>query len=79
MTRAASEILKEALTLTAEERAELADNLLESLDMENDPGLEEAWDREIRRRIAELDSGKASTTTWSEVKAQLMADLSDES
>jgi len=58
MTREANEILTKALTLPVAERAELASSLIESLDSARDKSLEAAWDKEIVRRIAELDSGK---------------------
>jgi putative addiction module component (TIGR02574 family) len=60
MTQEATELLKRALALTAEERAELAGSLLESLDdVHEDPeAVEAAWNEEIARRIQDLDSGK---------------------
>ena len=63
MTQEATELLKRALALTAEERAELAGSLLESLDgVHDDPqAVEAAWHEEIARRIEDLDSGKAKT------------------
>lgn len=52
------EILEaEALKLSAEERARLADRLLASLF--EDPEIEEAWAAEVDRRIAEIESGRA--------------------
>ena len=60
MTQDATELLKRALTLSAEERTELAGSLLESLDDNpDDPAaVEAAWNEEIARRIEDLDSGK---------------------
>jgi len=78
MTRATNEILKEALALTAKERAELADSLLESLDAETESDVEDAWRQEIRRRAAEVDSGAVKTIPWSEVRSRLIAALSNE-
>ncbi len=49
---------KRAVSLPEEERAALAGLLLESLDTEVDPEVEEAWSVEIRRRIDEIDTGK---------------------
>ena len=70
MTQEASELLKKALTLSAEERAQLVDSLLESLDEpREDPAVvEAAWNDEIRRRIEDLDAGKAKTVPWEEVR-----------
>lgn len=75
MSRDAVEILKEALALPAEARAALADSLWESLDPEADPGVEEAWRREVRRRLSELDSGAVATIPWSEARSRLLAKL----
>jgi putative addiction module component (TIGR02574 family) len=78
MNRDASEILKEALTLPAKDRAELADSLLESLDEGTDPEVEDAWRQEIRRRVSEIDKGLVRTIPWSEVRARMIAALSDD-
>ncbi len=71
MSRDASEILKEALALPPEARAALADYLWDSLDAEVDAEAEEAWRREIRRRLVDLDSGAVAAIPWSEARARL--------
>ena len=43
--------------------------------MEVEEGVEAAWVAEIERRVAELDSGTATTVPWEEVKARLLANL----
>jgi len=40
-----------------------------------DEGVLAAWDDEIKRRISELDSGKAKTVPWSEVRNRNLAKL----
>ena len=77
MTQDATELLKRALALTAEERAELAGSLLESLDgAPDDPkAVEAAWNEEIARRIEDLDSGKAKTVPWEEVRHRISSKL----
>jgi putative addiction module component (TIGR02574 family) len=79
MTQEATELLKKALTLSAEERAQLVDSLLESLDEpREDPAVvEAAWNDEIRRRIEDLDSGKAKPVPWEEVRRRASAKLTD--
>jgi putative addiction module component (TIGR02574 family) len=69
------EILRAALALPEEVRAAMADSLLDSLDAEVDEDAEQAWRQEIRRRVAELDSGAVKAIPWSEARAQLMAGL----
>ena len=47
----------QAMKLTAEERARLADRLIASL-TEN-AEIEEAWATEVERRVAEIEAGRA--------------------
>ncbi|HEY5175056.1 MAG TPA: addiction module protein [Terriglobales bacterium] len=70
-----SELLKKALALPPEARAALAGSLLESLDDTVDQGIEEEWNKEIARRIGELDSGKVKPIPWAEARRQISAIL----
>jgi len=70
-----SELLKKALALPAEARAALAGSLLDSLDETVDASAEEEWNREIARRIAELDSGNVKPVPWAEARRQISAIL----
>jgi putative addiction module component (TIGR02574 family) len=63
-----SELLKHALTHSDKERAELASSLIESLDSAVDADAEQAWQQEISRRLAEIESGKVKTVPWDEVR-----------
>jgi putative addiction module component (TIGR02574 family) len=69
------ELFKQASQLPEKDRAELAGLLLESLETEPDPGVEQAWAKEIERRVAELDSGAVKTVPWETVKAKLLGRL----
>ena len=53
----------------------MAGSLLDSLDVIVDEGVENAWDQEIARRIADLDSGKAKTVPWEEIRARISSIL----
>jgi len=75
MTQQASELLQKALSLSEEERAELAGSLIESLDATVDQAAEAAWDEEIARRIKDLDSGKAKTIPWETVRSRISSKL----
>jgi putative addiction module component (TIGR02574 family) len=70
MTQQALDLLQKALSLSEEEHADLACSLMESLDTVEE-GAESAWNKEIGRRIAELDSGKATTVPWDEVRRRI--------
>jgi putative addiction module component (TIGR02574 family) len=77
MTEQASNLLQKALTLTDEDRAELASSLIDSLDPTVDEGTAGAWDQEIARRISDLDAGRAKTVSWDEVRSRLISKLSN--
>ncbi len=78
MAKETADLLKEVLSLPVEARAAFADRLLESLDdSEIDPGAYDEWQREIKRRAAELDSGAVKAIPWSEVREELRSLLRD--
>ncbi|MGA2658540.1 MAG: addiction module protein [Verrucomicrobiota bacterium] len=60
-------IEKEALALPLEDRARLAEKLLESLDNEISSPLSEAWKEEIERRRQEVRQGKVKPVAGEEV------------
>jgi putative addiction module component (TIGR02574 family) len=72
MSRAFTELWREAAELTEEERASLAGLLIESLEGEPDPDVEAAWAAEIEKRVAELEAGTAKTIPWEEVLKRLI-------
>jgi len=72
MTTHVIELFEKASALSEKERATLAGLLIESLESEVDPDVEEAWRVEIERRLAELDSGAVKTVPWEVVKAKLL-------
>jgi putative addiction module component (TIGR02574 family) len=71
MAKHVGQLLKEALSLPPEPHAALADSLLESIDAEVDEDAESKWREEIRKRMAELDSGAVRSISWSEVETRL--------
>ena len=75
MTQQTLSLLQKALSLSEEERAELAGSLMDSLDAEKDASAASAWQEELARRIADLDSGKAKTVPWHEVRARIWPKL----
>jgi putative addiction module component (TIGR02574 family) len=72
MSTHVTELFERASALSEQERATLAGLLIESLESEIDPDVEEKWRLEIERRLAELDSGTAKTVPWEVVKAKLL-------
>lgn len=57
MTIPFDDLRTEALRLPEKARAELARDLLHSLDDSVEPGVEEAWDEEAERRYEEIRQG----------------------
>jgi putative addiction module component (TIGR02574 family) len=67
-----SDLLKRALALPVDERAALANTLLDSLEPD-DMSVSEAWDREVERRMNDLKAGRAVTVPWEELRRELLA------
>jgi putative addiction module component (TIGR02574 family) len=70
MSSLVEELSRKALSLSPEERVRLAEALLATI-QEVDPGVEAAWDEEIRRRIAEIDDGTVKLAAAEDVFAEL--------
>jgi len=66
-------VRSEALNLSESERAELAHNLVASLDGPLELDVEKAWDAEIMRRLAEIDSGTANLIDREELGRRMRA------
>ena len=75
MTKAATALLADALRLDESARAELAAQLLASLDGPADPDAQSAWHAEIGRRIAAIESGAMPLESWDDVKQRIAKDV----
>ena len=64
MTPEVSKLLEQAPSLSVEEQEALADSLISNLGGKVDEAVLAAWDDEVKKRIAELDSGRAKTVPW---------------
>ncbi len=58
MSEAVARIVAQLGGLSQQERAELAQAVLRSLEPD-EPNVEEAWDQELARRVARIRSGEA--------------------
>ena len=80
MTSRAQQLLREALALPVEERADVAAELLASLD---EPGtmdpeaVEAAWAREIDKRARRVMAGESLGEPWEDVCARVARRLAD--
>lgn len=78
MTSRAQQVLREALALPADERADMAAELLASLDdaPPDDPAeVEAAWAHEIERRARRVMTGESSGEAWEDVRERVMRRL----
>ena len=75
MTQQAMDLLQKALSLSEQEWADLASSLTDSLDTVTDEGVDEAWNQELADRIGQLDSGKARTIPWEDLRARISYDV----
>lgn len=66
-------IRREALALSVQERAELAEQLLSSLDALSEAEIEQLWFQEAARRAVEIDQGLAQRIPADEVRCQAQA------
>lgn len=66
-------IRREALSLPARERAELAEQLLSSLDALSEAEIEQLWLQEAARRADEMDRGSTMRVAADEVRRQAQA------
>ena len=71
MTQAVAQILEEAEQLSAPERAELADRIVESLAHDIPSDIAVAQIAEVRRRIAQVESGGVSLIPGEEALAHV--------
>ena len=69
MSSLLDELSKQARSLALEERAQLAQQLMESVERESDPDVQEAWESAIASRIAKYERGEAKLIPAGEVFA----------
>jgi len=74
MTANTQKILDDALALSAAERAELAAELLASLD-ETEAEVEAAWAAEIERRAAEARQNPTDDEDWRTALAEIQREV----
>ncbi len=80
MTSKAEGLLREALALPVKERADVAAELLASLDEarpESPEEIEAAWAHEIERRARRVMSGESAGEPWEDVRARVLQRLAE--
>jgi putative addiction module component (TIGR02574 family) len=69
------EMLPLLLKLPSSERARIATELIRSLDETEDSDAEEAWARELEKRVADVVSGRVKTVPWVKARKRIEAKL----
>jgi putative addiction module component (TIGR02574 family) len=75
MIKPAAAVLADALRLDLDARAEVAAELLASLDGPADADAETAWAIEIERRVAAIEAGTVTLEPWDEVKRRIEKEI----
>lgn len=75
MSDPVTELSQRARELPPEGRARLAEELLASLEADVEPEVDVAWHAELRKRIAEVESGTAKLVPADEVFARVRRTL----
>ncbi|MBK6999463.1 MAG: addiction module protein [Rhodoferax sp.] len=65
------ELSQQAQSLGAQDRARLAELLLDSIHLKSDSTIDDAWDAELLRRIDEVDRGIAVLVSAKDAFAQV--------
>jgi len=71
MTKAHLQIVQQALALPPEARADLAEQLLSSLDSAEQSEIDRAWAQEADRRMAAIESGEEELIDGAEIRKLL--------
>ena len=71
MSPSTGNLLDTALKLPRGDRAQLASELIASLDGDPEAGVEAAWDAEVERRVPQVEPGEARFVDWETVKAEV--------
>ncbi len=75
MTKGAEAVLADALRLDLDARAQVATEILASLDGPADPNAEATWAVEIERRVAAIEAGTVKLEPWEDVKRRVEKEI----
>lgn len=66
------DVVRRALDLKEEDRAEVAARILDSLETRGSEEADAAWVKELEKRAAEMESGAVAGVSWEEVQEHLL-------
>ncbi len=70
MARTAKDIVKAAVQLPEDERIQVVEHLLASLEPAAEKDVDAAWTAEVERRSRELKEGTVRPVPWEDIKSQ---------
>lgn len=71
MSISPEKVISEALQLSSQDRAVIAERLIASLESNHDQDVEISWQEEIANRIEEMDNGTLQCIPWEDVRTRL--------
>ena len=78
MSRPADVLLEEAKKLSAQDRALVAEKLLETLDPASDGDVDALWATEVAERAREAERDPSILVQWAELKTEIEKDLKNQ-
>ena len=71
MNKEVETILKKAMNMSQQQRAFIAEQLIESLEAKTDTDVEKEWQQEIQKRMADVNREGIVFVTWDDAKKRL--------
>lgn len=71
MNKEVETILEKAMNMSQQQRAFIAEQLLESLEVKTDTDVEKEWQQEIQKRMTDVNREGIVFMTWDDAKKRL--------
>ena len=71
MNKEVETILEKAMNMPQQQRAFIAEQLIESLEAKTDTDVEKEWQQEIQKRMADVNREGIVFLTWDDAKKRL--------
>jgi putative addiction module component (TIGR02574 family) len=75
MSAAAKQIIEDALKLDPTERAHVAHELLESIAVDTNGGLDAEWLKELEQRARDIEEGRTDFVSWPDARREIESSL----
>lgn len=74
MNKEVETILEKAMSMSQQQRAFIAEQLIESLEAKTDTDVEKEWQQEIQKRMADVNREGIVFVTWDDAKKRLLGE-----